>query len=106
MKHETTRITDPNSGMTHEYEGVGLSSLIPSLLTMRGSQILEIASDNQRTIEIALSDLDPKFATIVADAVDGKVLGSDVPYDFVATTRQGKAVLVIRVKLITVRPSK
>ena len=41
---------------------------------------------------------------IMADAVDGKVLSGDVPYDFVAKTRQGKTVLVKKVKLITVKP--
>jgi hypothetical protein len=105
MKQETTRIIDPDSGMTHDYEGVSLSSLVPSLLSRRGSQILEIRSDNHRTMVIAFSDLGGKWAAIIADAVDGKVLKSDVPYDFVAVTRRGKPVLVIKVKLITVKPS-
>lgn len=88
MPRQVVTVTDPQTKISHQYEGVLLSSLLaqigtPSGEAMRGAEIRNyveaIGADNYKAI-FALVELDGMFQdnkVIVADTVDGKPLRAD-----------------------------
>ena len=103
MRRTAPTLPDPTTGATHAYAGVKFETLIQNGLPQSESQIIEVCFGSRQIVTIPSGDLDPTGKPRGADTVDGKQLTADVPYYFIAKTRQNHPVPIKNLKLINVK---
>jgi hypothetical protein len=95
----TVTAMDPKTHRNDVYEGVPLNVLV-SDLAYRRAEVYRRSFAFRDTEAVSSADLDMHSAVVVADSRDGKRLGSDRPFCFIAKDNLGGPVLVQHVSYI------
>jgi hypothetical protein len=93
MSRATVDVSDLKTNQKNQYEGVTLSQLVPNASGYR----IEVFQDSlafKDKLAVSSADLDMQSGVIIADTINGKRLGADHPFCFIAKNSYGDPVVI------------